>query len=242
MQKGAIILGATSGIGLQVALLLLEQGWRVGIAGRRRDKLQEILQRHPALQVTQIDATASDAPQRLEAFIQVMGGIDLYFHSAGIGFQNRALCPDTELRTVRTNAEGFVRMLTAAWHYFAAKGGGHIAAISSIAGTKGLGAAPAYSATKALNQTYIQALAQLSRMQATNIYFTDIRPGFVDTALLSDGRSYPLMMKPQRVAADIVRAIVRRRRVATIDWRYRLLVLGWRLIPNWLWERLHIAN
>ena len=72
--------------------------------------------------------------------------------------------------------------------------------------------------------------------------FTDIRPGFVKTALLNDGLRYPMCLSPRYAARLIVRAIDHRQRRAIIDWRYALLVFFWRLLPEWLWERLPIAN
>lgn len=132
-------------------------------------------------------------------------------------------------------------MVTAAFHYFKQKGYGHIAVISSIAGTKGLGVAPAYSATKCFQNTYIEALAQLARMQHLDIHFTDIRPGFVNTDLLKGGK-YPMLMQADRVAQAIVKAIKRKKRIAVIDGRYRILVFFWRMLPRWLWERLPITN
>ena len=141
---------------------------------------------------------------------------------------------------METNAVGFTRMIGAAYRYFAAKGEGHIAAITSIAGTKGLGPAPAYSATKAMQATYIQSLEQQARQRGLKIRFTDIRPGFVDTALLNDGFPYPMLMRPEKVARDIVRSVYRHRHVRVIDWRYRILTFFWRLIPRWLWRRMKI--
>ena len=88
----------------------------------------------------------------------------------------------------------------------AAHGGGHIAVISSIAGVKGLAPAPSYSATKAFQNAYIQALEQLAYSQRLPIRFTDIRPGFVDTALIA-GSGFPMKMKPEVVARHIVRSI-----------------------------------
>ena len=121
-------------------------------------------------------------------------------------------------------------------------GGGHLAVISSIAGTKGLGIAPAYSATKRFQNTYIDALEQLSHLQKLNIRFTDIRPGFVATALLGDGKHYPMLMKADKVGQAITRALNRKRRTVIIDGRYRVLVFFWRLIPRRLWKRLPVKN
>ena len=127
------------------------------------------------------------------------------------------------------------------FQYMKTHGGGHIAVISSIAGVKGLAPAPSYSATKAFQNTYIQALEQLAYSQRLPIRFTDIRPGFVDTALIA-GSGFPMKMKPKVVARYIVRSIYRRRHVVVIDWRYRLLVFFWRLVPNCLWRHLPLGH
>ena len=153
-----------------------------------------------------------------------------------------ALLPEIELDTLRTNGEGFVRMVTAAFGYFRANGGGHLAVISSIAGTKGLGSAPAYSATKRMQNTYIDALAQLAHMEKLGIRFTDIRPGFVATPLLAGDGHYPMLMETGKVAARIMRVLKRRRRRVVIDRRYAVLVFFWKLIPEWLWERMAVRT
>ena len=241
MDKKAIIVGASSGIGREVALLLLKEGWRIGVAARREEPLMELKAIAPErVEVITIDVTKEDAGERLLILVERLGGMDLYFHASGIGKQNRMLTEDIELRTMATNAVGFTRMIGTAYRYFAERGEGHIAAITSIAGTKGLGPAPAYSATKAMQSTYLQALEQQTRQRGLNIKFTDIRPGFVATALLDDDFPYPMLMKPQVVARDIVESIRRGRHVRVIDYRYRVLTFVWRLIPRWIWRRIRI--
>ena len=241
MGKKAIIVGASSGIGRELALLLLADGWHLGVAARREEALQELQAMAPErVEVMTIDVTKPDAGERLLQLIQRLGDIDLYFHASGIGKQNRTLEEDIELRTVETNAVGFTRMIGTAYRYFAKRGEGHIAAITSIAGTKGLGPAPSYSATKALQATYLEALEQQARQRGLSIRFTDIRPGFVDTALLNDSFHYPMLMRPEAVARDIVRSIYRRRHVRIIDFRYRILTFFWRLIPRCIWRRMKL--
>ncbi len=235
-MKRAIVIGASSGIGREVATLLLEQGWTLGVAARRVELLNGI----GDVQAELIDVTADDAVPRLRSLIERLGGMDLFFYASGIGKQNRELAEDIELRTVETNALGFTRMIGEAYRYFAHQGKGHIAAITSIAGTKGLGPAPSYSATKALQNVYLQALEQQSRARGLKISFTDIRPGFVDTALLSGDFHYPMMLKPERVARQIVAAINRRQHIRVIDWRYRLLTSLWRRIPRFVWRRIKL--
>lgn len=261
-EKRVIVMGASSGMGREVARLLLAKGWHVGLAARRKNVLDELCNEYPQLAVAeQVDVTSPDAEERFHALIERLGGMDVYVHMSGIGKQNLELESDIELSTVDTNGLGFTRLVGAAFRYFRGENcdeigenaqktsekrkilgrkGGHIVAISSIAGTKGLGPAPSYSATKAFQNTYLEALEQLSTNLRLGIRITDIRPGFVDTPLI-EGSNYPLKMDAQRVASQIVKAIEHRRHVSIIDWRYRVLVFFWRLVPRWLWRRIPLC-
>ena len=225
-MKRAVITGASSGIGLAVCRLLLERGWQVGIAARRGDILEGIKASAPdRVQTMTIDVTDSYATERLLRLIDKLGGMDLYFHASGVGKQNMTLDTDVEMTTVATNVEGFTRMVGAAYRYFVRRGRGHITVVSSIAGVKGLGSAPSYSATKAFQNVYIQALEQ----QAT-------------TRRLGDGKGYPMLMDVDSVARQIVSAIEKKKHVCIIDRRYRMLVALWRMIPSWLWRRMRLVR
>lgn len=241
-MKKAIILGASSGIGHEVARLFIAQGWVVGVAARRIDKLTDLQNLAPERVFTaQIDVTDEAAEASLQQLIERMGGLDLYFHATGIGWQNPSLEADKELKTMETNAVGFTRLVGCAYRYFANNGGGHIACITSIAGTKGLGPAPAYSASKAMQNTYLQALEQLAISKLHNIHFTDIRPGFVDTPLLAGSSRLPMLMTTEKVARSILKAVNSRRHVCVIDTRWAVLTFLWRLIPNWIWRRMKLC-
>lgn len=241
--KRIIISGATSGIGCEIAKLYIADGCKVGIMGRRIELLNNLKSLSPEnVYVQQLDINSDEATTKFQTLIDQMGGIDIYFHVSGIGYQNVALDYSKELNTVETNCKGFTRMITYAFNYFSDNGGGHIAAITSIAGTKGLGVSPAYSATKRFQNHYIQCLAQLSNIRKKKIYFTDIRPGFVATDLLNDEHHYPMLMNKEYVAKIAYKAAIRKKRIKIIDWRYVVLVAGWRLIPNYIWERLRIKN
>lgn len=238
-KKRAIVVGASSGIGRAVAERLIEQGWLVGVAARRIDKLNEI---RGAKAMKAIDVCEEESPKDLLDLVSELGGIDLYFHASGIGKQNINLLPDVEMNTIKTNDLGFTRMVDTIYNYMAKHSGGHIAVISSIAGTKGLGAAPSYSATKAFQNIYIQALDQQAHIRKLPILFTDIRPGFVDTDLLDDEHHYPLMLDKEKVADAIMWVIEKKQRVCVIDWRWRILTILWKWIPNAIWTRLPIVS
>lgn len=236
-----VIIGASSGMGMEVAKLLLAEGHSLGVAARREDRLQSLKQLAPdRVEVAAIDVTSEDAAECLRALIERMGGMDLFFYASGIGKQNRTLTPEIELNTVNTNGMGFTRMIGEAYRYFAERGEGHIAAITSIAGTKGLGPAPSYSATKAMQNVYLQALEQQANARGLKIRFTDIRPGFVDTDLLKGDFHYPMMLKPEKVARQIVKAINNKRHIKVIDWRYAVMTACWRRIPRPIWRHFKL--
>ena len=65
---------------------------------------------------------------------------------------------------------------------------------------------------------------------------------FVHTPLLSDGGTYPMLLDAHQVAELIVRGIERNSSIITVDWKYRVLVFFWQLIPHWLWVRMRIVS
>ena len=245
-MKRAIIIGATSGIGREVARALAKRGVVVGVAGRRADRLVELQAEfgEERVHIAEMDVTRDDATERLDALISQVGAPDLLLYASGIGKQNPVLDPAIELNTVATNSTGMVRLVVHFLGYvkrssqYDAKHKAHIAVISSVAGTKGMGSAPAYSATKSMQSTYLSALAQYVRMYDVPALFSDIRPGFVATEILNPEKRYPMLMTPAAATRHILRGLRRRRRVIIFDWRFKLIVLLWRLIPRCLWERM----
>ena len=244
--RTVIVVGATSGIGRAVVEQLASEGVRVGIAGRREERLIELQQRlgteHISYRV--MDVTDASATEALDELIAEVGAPDALLFASGIGKQNPTLEEDMELRTVETNCMGMVRIVDHFINYVKCTPAydkhhkAHIAVITSVAGTTGIGQAPAYSATKSMQTTYLIALAQHARMQHIPITVGDIRPGFVATEILNPEKRYPMIMTAQRAANYVVDSLRRHRRITIFDWRFKLLVLFWRLIPRPLWERL----
>lgn len=238
-----IIVGASSGLGRLIAEAFARKGWHVGVAARRETPLRALAEKFPGqIEYACIDVTAPDAPALLEEMISRMGGVDIFLQAAGTGKQNLQLADAPERLTAMTNCVGFTAMIDTAFRYFASQPDGSarglIAAITSVASTRGLGAAPSYSASKRYQTTYLTALEQLAHIRRVPVDFCDIRPGFIATDLLDSSDSYPLLMQPSYAVPRIVRAILRRRRIAVIDWRWWWIVQGWKLIPRWLWVRI----
>ena len=107
MSRRIIIIGATSGIGREVARIYIARGWKVGIAGRHAAELESLRAEAPEHVSAQVlDVTQDDAPQKLQTLIEQVGGMDVFLLSSGIGKQNPTLQAELELATAATNVEG----------------------------------------------------------------------------------------------------------------------------------------
>ncbi len=237
-MKKAIVLGASSGIGRQLALKLSNAGYRVGIAARRAELLDEIVESSNGAIISQtMDLSVINAiPAKLEELISELGGMDLLVLSSGVGELNKDLEFALEQKTIELNVEGFTAVLDYAYNYFATRGGGHIVAISSVMGLRGSCAAPAYSASKAYQINYLEALRQRAFVQKNNIHITDVRPGSVDTQMMK-GEGHFWIATPERAAEQTLRAISKRRSVVYVTKRWRLI--GWllKMLPTALYRK-----
>ena len=243
-MKKIIIIGATSGIGRGLAEVYSQEDYLIGITGRRENLLEEVCARdkdnlfYQVCDITDTQATISS----LETLTQKMGGMDILIICDGTGELNPELSYQLEEPTLLTNVIGFTNIADWGFRYFEQQKSGHLVTISSVGGTRGSGIAPAYNASKAYQINYMEGLRQKATKSPYSIYTTDIRPGFVATDLLNDGKHYPMLMKTDQVGRDIVRALHRKQRVAIIDGRYRILVFFWRMIPRWIWKRLPVKT
>lgn len=232
-------------MGRRVAADFARLGWRVGVAARREEELKKLKESFPdRIEYATIDVTADDAVERFYNLIETLGGMDYMLYAAGCGWRNPELDDAFDRRTLEVNVLGFTRMVNAAYKYFkdtANVSRGHIAAITSVAGTKGIGISATYSASKRYQWTYLQAIDQLAHQQHVNVAITDIRPGFVDTPLI-EGHNYPMEMSLDYVAPRLEKALMRSKRVAVIDSRWAVVTALWRLVPDRFWRRIELLD
>jgi len=232
-----IIIGATSGLGRGTAEILAKKGHQIGITGRRNDMLQEIATQFPHIKTAKMDVTQEDTIAVLENLIQELGGMDMLLYSSGIGKALLDIDYENENRTNKTNIDGFTKIACFAYHYFKNQVHGHFAAISSVAGYRGLRGAPSYSATKGYQRLFTESLAQTAHHQKLKIKFTTIIPGFVDTDLIKD-QKYPLTLPFKKAVRIIAKGLLKQKRYIYVDGKWRIIVFAMRLVPNWLWERM----
>ncbi len=229
---------------------MARRGIILGLAGRRTERLEALQQEFGTdkIHIARLDVTDESATATLDELIGRVGAPDLLLYASGIGKQNPTLDIRIEADTVMTNSWGMVRLVDHFINYvkrseaYNKNHKAHIAVISSVAGTMGMGSAPAYSATKSMQSCYLTALAQHVRMEHIPARFSDIRPGFVATEILNPEKHYPMLMSADKAARCILRGLKRKRRIIIFDWRFKFIVGFWRLIPRCIWERLTIVR
>lgn len=243
-----IVIGASSGLGRGIAEVYASRGFRVGVCARREEPLRQMAEKYPNVAYRKMDVTADDYNERLAEFLKEIPLVGTVVYAAGCGWNNPDLDTKKDNRTVRTNVEAFTNTVNTVYKHFLQnplpdKARGHICVITSIAGTKGIGISATYSATKRYQTTYLEAIRQLVHTKKVALDITDIRPGFIDTALLdTKTHRYPLLMPVNYAVKRIVRAIEANRKIAYIDWKWHLVVCLWRLIPGCLWSRIRLNN
>lgn len=238
MSMKAIVIGASSGIGKELAIELAKEGYEIGLMARRMELLQELQNLIPTK--TYLDFLDISQPQgailRLERLIQEMEGVDLVVINSGIGFLNPELDWQKEKQTIDVNVSGFTAMAGAAFNVFLKQGKGHLVGISSIAALRGGDMAPAYNASKAYMASYLEGLRKKAFQSKSRITVTEIRPGYVDTEMAKGDKKF-WMASPKVAAEQICSAIRRKKSVAYITKRWRLI--GWlmNIMPDALYFR-----
>ena len=231
-MAGAIVVGASSGIGRAVAVELARRGERVGVAARRTDLLDELARdeanvvARAAIDVTVVRA----AVPALERLIDETGDVRLIVLSSGIGEANRALALDEELRTLDVNARGFTAMANVAFH--AMRAGGTLVGLSSVAGVRPSGGVPIYAASKAFVSSYMAGLALKAARDGSRLKVLDVRPGFVRTAMMKAPNAF-WVASPETAARQIVdAALAGRSGTLYVTRRWRLVAWLLKVLPN----------
>lgn len=223
-MKKAAILGASSGIGREMALRLAGENWRVAVIGRRKDLLEETASLFPeAIHPFAFDVNDVEAlPQRLDTLAAELGGLDLLVISAGCGYLNPELKLELELRTAQTNVAAFTTSAAWAFDYFKGQGHGHLAAITSVGGLVAEGAAPAYPASKAYQIMYLASLRKRASKEKVACRITELRPGSVATDMMK-GEGHFWISSPRDAANLACDAILKGKRLQYISRRWSLI-------------------
>jgi len=238
-MRTAIVFGATSGIGRSLTEKLIKDDYKVAITGRRLEKLEELKLSFPdQIVIKQNDIREVEEVQKVfEEVVVEFGHVDLVIQSSGVGFINPKLAWEKENQTIQTNVSGVTKLYTLAYNLFKEQGFGHLVGITSIASLRGSRAAPVYFASKAYQKSYLEGLyIKTKSIKTKQVFVTDIRPGFVDTAMAL-GDDIFWMVSLEKAAKQIYRAIKKKKRVAYVSKRWALIAFVLKIVPAWLLKK-----
>ena len=237
-MKKAIVIGATSGIGNELSKTLVQNGYKVGITGRRKPELEKLQKSNPDNYIiSSFDCTNVNNSEKLDELTSLIDGLDLLILSSGTGDLNENLDFEIENKTNSLNVNAFTEIVDWAFNYFEKQGKGHLVAISSIAGLRGSRIAPAYNASKAYQINYMEGLRQKATKTKKPIYITDIRPGFVDTDMAKGEGKFWVASK-EKATQQIFEIIKRKKNIGYVTKRWWLVakLLSW--IPNVIYKKM----
>lgn len=236
-MKKVIIIGATSGMGRELAKLYATSNCLVGITGRRKDLLNTLQQQFPDNILTAcFDVTGNKNIEHLKNLLQQLGGMDLLIYNSGYGDTSKNLDWEIDRQTTLTNVNGFVEIVNFAFNYFTKQEQGQIAGTSSIAAIRGNSWAPAYSASKAYMSNYLEGLQIKAARMNQKIFITDIQPGFVKTKM-AKGKGQFWVAPAEKAAKQIFTAIKNKKRRVYITKRWWLIAKIVKWMPYWMYKK-----
>lgn len=240
MSRTVFITGASSGIGKALAIEYARSGWDVGMLSRRRDTLDELVDiLHNSYASQHFAAATADVTDEQEQFkaldrlIAELGPPSVFIANSGYGKRKDPLQPAwTHVRrTLMTNLVGAIAGMEYIKDYWVReRKPGHLVAISSVAGARGLKGTAPYSASKAALATYLESIG--IELPAGGIQVTCIFPGFVRTPMTASNPWMPWLLEPEEAARRIIRAINKRRVRYVFPFPMRLIYSLLRHLPG----------
>ncbi|HGL4615590.1 TPA: SDR family oxidoreductase [Staphylococcus aureus] len=210
-DKIAVVTGAGSGIGEAIATLLHEEGAKVVLAGRNKEKLQNVANQlsQDSVKVVPTDVTnKEEVDELIKIAQQTFGGLDIVINSAGQMLSSKitGYQVDEWDSMIDVNIKGTLYTVQAALPTMLEQSSGHLINIASISGFEVTKSSTIYSATKAAVHTITQGLEK--ELAKTGVKVTSISPGMVDTAITAAyNPSDRKKLDPQDIAEAVLYAL-----------------------------------
>jgi len=238
MRKNVLIIGASSGLGKELALQYATDGWKVGVLARRTSLLLELSKLFPTTLLTQQgDISSPEIDTQLQTISSAMEKIDLIIVCASVVHMDTDIGSGKEAETIAINVQGYATVLQFAWNYFIKSGKGQIVGITSIAAARGNRNAPAYCASKAFQSNYLEGLRMRAKFENNAITVTELLPGYIDTDMAKGERIF-WITTASKAALLCIKAISRQRARAFIPGKWRIVFTIQRFLPIFIYDKL----
>lgn len=232
-----LIFGSSSGIGLALAQELAATGETLELFSHK----PETLHSHFSDEKTKITAFDGYNPESvnntLKRTFDPKRNIESVYIVFGTGHLNPTLTPTLELETVQLNALAFTAVASHAYRHFLNQGHGKLIGISSVAAVRGSSHAPAYNASKAFVASYLEGLRGRASKECPKLQITEIRPGFVDTAMMKAEKPFWLT-SPQTAVKSLLSAVQRGKAIAYVPRRWQLIAILLKILPASIYHKL----
>jgi short-subunit dehydrogenase len=244
-RRRALILGASSGLGAELARTLSTDGYSLALIARNKEKLEALCREintnggdaHPyAHNVT----TYAEIPPLLLKIVAELGGLDAVLYVASVNLPPGGMDKynfENDRQMIEVNLIGAMAWLTPIAEMFQSAKSGQIVGISSVAGDRGRVGNPAYNASKAGLTTYLEALR--NRLTHHGVNVLTVKPGFMKTEMLKAASGpTPFAVEPSFAAQHIIRAMKKRKQTIYIApiWRWIMLVI--QHTPSFIFRKL----
>jgi hypothetical protein len=245
----ALVTGASAGLGREFALQLAREGHDLVLVARNADRLRALSTELRRLygthgEVLCADLTSDSDVSRVVSRID-QAPIELLVNNAGFGTRGslaRASRADQEAM-LRVHVLASHRLAQAAVQGMVSRGRGAIINVSSVASWLSSPGNVNYASTKAWQRVFIESLSL--ELRGTGVYAQALCPGYTHTEFHQRGgmdkRRIPgwWWMSAERVVADSLRAVRRRRPVVVVPGAgYKAAVLLLRFLPRWVWRMI----
>jgi short-subunit dehydrogenase len=243
-DKVVFLTGASSGIGEALAIDLSQKGAILGLFARRKDLLEQLTDKCQksggkarVFAGDVVDETAvTEAAEKLR---KEFGKIDVLICNAGIGGVSHAknLTNEGVKRVIEVNLMGAVYAVNAVLPQMLEQKSGHLVAISSLAGIRGLPRSASYSASKGAMTNFFESLRL--DLIGSGVDVTIIQPGFIRTPLTAErANKLPFLMELDEAVPYFVRAIEKKKRFSAFPWPLATFVRLGRVFPGWLYDKI----
>ncbi len=243
MNKKIIVIGASSGIGAEIAKEHLLKGNQVCLVARRKSELESIansVNSKNAIILSHDISKLEEAQGLFQKLVEQMGGLDEIYFCAGImeKISIDEFNTEKDIRMMNINLLGAIAWLNPAADYFQKKGTGKIVGISSIAGDRGRVGNPVYNTSKAGLNTYLEALR--NRLSRKGILVLTVKPGFIDTQMTQGMPGLFWLISANKAAQIIINAANKNKEDIYVPARWWFVATIIKLIPSFIFKRLNV--
>jgi short-subunit dehydrogenase len=244
-RRRGLIIGASDGLGAELARKLAREGYSLALIARREDKLtalcNELNTKEPLARAYVHDVADYDqAPDLLRKIVAELGGLDLVIFVAGVNYPPGGIDKfnfENDRKMIEVNLIGAMAWLHPISEMFQAAKAGQIVGIASVAGDRGRVGNPGYNTSKAGLATYLEALR--NRLTRHGVNVLTVKPGFLKTEMLKAAQgATPFAIEPEKAADDILKAMKKRKQIIYTASIWRWVMLAIQHTPSFIFRKL----